>query len=141
MSTRLFMDKSPQPDENQLKKVLANNANLWEDIRAHLDQTYGNIHLEWKYYSAKSGWTLKVIHKKRNLFFLVPYDGYFLVAFVFGDRAVALVQSSDLLSTLKEDLMNARKYAEGRGLRFEVHTSADIENINKLVHIKLSPAK
>jgi hypothetical protein len=35
-------------------------------------------------------------------------------------------------------LTNARKYAEGRGIRIEVRNPADAENVKKLFDIKIN---
>jgi hypothetical protein len=56
---------------------------------------------------------------------------------VFGDKAVAAAEQSDLPQDLITTLKNARKYAEGRGLQIDVKRSADVKNIMKLVKIKV----
>ncbi len=38
---------------------------------------------------------------------------------------------------IKVELKNARKYAEGRGLRIDIKSAKDVENIRKLVEIKV----
>ena len=48
------------------------------------------------------------------------------------------MEKSDLPKELITELKNARKYAEGRGLRIDVKNSADIEHIKKLVEIKVN---
>jgi signal transduction histidine kinase len=42
-----------------------------------------------------------------------------------------------LPEVIKLELKNARKYSEGRGLRIEVKSAKDVENIRKLVEIKV----
>lgn len=79
----------------------------------------------------------KVLRKKRNLFFCIPLKGCFQIAFIFGEKAVSAVESSDLPEAIKVELKNARKYAVGRGIRIEVKSSKDVENIQKLVEIKV----
>jgi len=93
---------------------------------------------DWKFYGQKSGWILKTLRKKRNLFFFIPLKGSFKVSFVFGDKAVAAVEKSDLPQGLITTLKNARKYAEGRGLQIDVKRPADVKNIMKLVNIKVN---
>ena len=93
---------------------------------------------DWKFYGVKSGWILKTLRKKRNLFFFVPLEGSFQISFVFGDKAVAAAQKSELPQELITELKNARKYAEGRGLRIDVKNSADVEHIKTLVEIKVN---
>lgn len=137
METNAFMVKSVQPDDAQLARVLGRSIVFWEAIKHHITQKHGDFTEEWKFYNAKSGWTLKVLRKKRNLFFFVPLQGAFRVAFAFGDKAVAAVERSDLPEALKNELRNARKYAEGRGIRIEVKSQKDVEHVKQLIDIKV----
>ncbi|MFQ5641020.1 MAG: DUF3788 domain-containing protein [bacterium] len=138
MSTSIFDDKSNQPDEDSLGEILATSAEYWTELKKYLEEKYGPITEEWKFYNQKSGWILKVLRKKRNLFFFTPLNGYFRVAFVFGDRAVAAVERSDLPEDIINTLRNARKYMEGRGLQIDVKLAGALENVKKLIEIKIN---
>jgi hypothetical protein len=70
METSVFADKSIKPNDSRLSHALGEKATLWEAIKQHTGQEYGEATEEWKFYNPKSGWTLKVLLKKRNLFFL-----------------------------------------------------------------------
>jgi hypothetical protein len=61
-----------------------------------------------------------------------------MVAFVFGDKGVDAVQDSNLPQSIKDELRNAKKYPEGRGIRLQVRNKTDVANIQTLVDIKLS---
>ena len=137
METNAFMDKSVQPDNSQLARILGEKTTFWEAIKHHIMQKHGGFVEEWKFYNTKSGWTLKVLLKKRNLFFFTPLQGFFRLAFVFGDKAVSAVTKSDLPEEFKNELKTARKYAEGRGLRIQVTSEKDVENVKKLIDIKI----
>ena len=138
MSVSVFEDKATMPDDKMLDKALGKSNRLWREIKKHLKAEYGELNEDWKFYGQKSGWILKTLRKKRNLFFFVPIKGSFQVTFVFGDKAVAAVQKSDLPKKLVTKLKNARKYAEGRGLRIDVKNSADVEHVKRLVEIKIN---
>ena len=133
----MFVDKDDKSDERSLQEALGKSAELWNRIRLHIEDKYGRTDEEWKHYGQSSGWTLKVLLKKRNLFFLMPHKGYFRIAFIFGERAVAAIDKSDLPDSIKKDLAGARKYAEGRGIRLEVKRPQDVRNVIKLVDIKI----
>ncbi len=137
MSVSVFDDKAVKPDEKTLLKAIGNTAGHWQKIKSNLKNEYGELVEDWKYYGQKTGWLLKVLRKKRNLFFCIPLKGSFRIAFVFGEKAVSAVQSSDLPEAINLELRNARKYAEGRGLRIDVESAKDVENIRKLVEIKV----
>jgi hypothetical protein len=134
---RLFLDKSVKPDDRLLARGLGRSFHSWETIREELGRTYGTLTPEWKYYGAKSGWTLKILLKKRNLFFFAPFENSFLVAFVFGEKAVRAVGESDLPASVIRELERARKYAEGRGVRIEVKSKKDVKTILALASIKV----
>ena len=137
MAASVFEDKNSKPDDKMLAKVLGKSNRLWQEIKKNLKADYGELIEEWKFYGQKSGWILKTLLKKRNLFFFIPLKGSFQVSFVFGDKAVAAVEKSGLPKKLITELKDARKYAEGRGLRIDVKNSADVEHIKKLVEIKV----
>lgn len=81
---------------------------------------------------------MKLLSKKRNLLFVGPECGYFIIAFVFGDRAVEAVLKSQLPESIKNELMNARKYAKGRGVRFEIRDDSSLESVEELIRIKIA---
>ena len=138
MAVSVFDDKAKKPTDQKLAKALGKSNRLWKEIKKNLKAEYGELIEEWKFYGQKSGWILKTLRKKRNLFFFIPLEGSFKVSFVFGDKAVAVVEESDLPEEIITSLKNARKYAEGRGLQIDVKGVADVEHIKKLVEIKVN---
>ncbi len=124
------------PDESAMQTALADSYPLWKELKDFIIDNFPIISEEWKHYGAKSGWVKKVFSKKRNLMFFTPKDGYFRVAMVFGEKALKVIQDSDLPRSIIEELTNARKYAEGRAIRIETKSESDIENLKKLLIIK-----
>jgi len=137
MSANVFIDKLAKPDDQALVRALGKTYPLWAEIEKHIATTLGKSVEEWKYYGLKSGWTMKTLYKKRNLFFFTACEGYFRIAFVFGDRAVAEILKSDLPKAVIEEITNAKKYAEGRGIRIDVKTRRDVESVKKLIAFKV----
>jgi len=121
-----------------LSGALGQSYKYWEEIKNSLENQYGPLIEEWKYYSATSGWTLKLLLKKRNLFFFAPCEKYFRLAFIFGDKAVSAVEKSDLPLKMVQELKSAKRYVEGRGLRLEIKKKTDVKNIITLVAIKIN---
>ncbi len=134
----IFIDKNVKPDNQMLAQVLDKSYKLWEKIKSSLINDYSKLDEDWKYYGQKIGWTLKLLYKKRNLFFLTPYEKYFQIAFVFGDKAVAVIEQCDLSPSIIDEIKNARKYVEGRGLRIKVKKQSDVKIVLKLTEIKIN---
>lgn len=138
MSASIFTDKSKQPDKKMLLEALGSTYQIWEEINTHLKSVYGELNREWKFYGKNYGWQLKTLQKKRNLFFFIPHDNYFTLVFVFGDKAVSVIQQSNIPDDIKETLRKAKKYAEGRGLSLDITSPEKIEIIKKLIVIKIN---
>ena len=137
MAEQQFTIKNEPPNEVRIKEILKDKYLVLEDIRKFIRDNIGVTIEEWKYYGVKNGWVLKTFLKKRNLFFIGIYDICFRISFVFGDKAVQSVLESDISEELKKTLSEARKYAEGRGLSIEVFDSKNLEDIQKLIKIKV----
>lgn len=130
-------DKSSKPDDQTLSGVLGTSFKRWIEIRNSITEQHGTTREEWKYYGAKSGWVLKLLLKKRNLFFLIPGEKYFTLGFLFGDRAVEAIENSSLPAAMIREVKDARRYAEGRGLRIDVRNRTTVSHVLKLVDIKV----
>ena len=105
----MFYDKSHQPGNDQLASVLGNTKLILDDIYRYIYDNHGIFVPEWKYYTKDSGWILKHMLKKRNLFFIVPCKGFFKISFVFGAKAVLSIMESTVPAKIKQELEKAKK--------------------------------
>jgi hypothetical protein len=137
MTEYLFLDKTSKPTDENLKDVLSNTFKYWKEIKDDISNKYGQIIPEWKFYDKKTGWTMKNMLKKRNLFFFKPYKGYFKLTFVFGDKAVSAIEKSKISDEIIQEIRSEKKYMEGRVLTVTVSTKSDLQNIFKLIEIKI----
>jgi hypothetical protein len=110
---------------------------LQEDLVEWLAENGANVQ-EWKAYSSKSGWSLSLNVKKRNIIYLAPCTGCFRVALIFGDKAVAAARQSNLSKSTLKLIDEAPRYPEGTGLRLTVKAPKDLAAIRKLALIKLA---
>lgn len=69
--------------------------------------------------------------------FIIPCNEYFKAVFTFGAKATESLMESNLPETIKHDLLNAKKYAEGRSIQIDVKSRSDYENIEKFIQIKM----
>lgn len=137
MEEKIFNDKSVKPTEKMLKDSLGVSYKYWNSIKCFLVEQFDSINEEWKYYNPKSGWVLKVLLKKRNLFFFFAADKHFRIAFVFGEKAYQVILKSSLPKKIIDEIKGAIKYAEGRGLRIEVKSPKEVDLIKQLIMIKV----
>lgn len=136
MEDNLFDDKSVVPDGRSVLKALGDMATVWLDLRKYIQENYGPAIEEWKYYGPTSGWTMKFISKKRNLFFFTAIRGGFNVFFMFDDKAVDAIERSDLPKNIIDEVKNGTRYPEGRELRLEVKDKRTAVTVRSLIKIK-----
>jgi hypothetical protein len=137
MDASIFTNKAEIPDDFLLSAALGDLFGVWMNIREYVLDVYPMATEEWNLPGQKYGWSFRIKDKKRAIIYLLPRDKFFLVAFVFGEKATQAALSSDLSSEIKTTIESARVYAEGRGFRIEVKSKDIVEDIKKLIDIKL----
>ena len=134
----IFQDKTITPTDNDLVEKLDSIYDLWILLQNFVLSKYPNGLSEWNYPGKKYGWSFRIKDNKRAIIYFLPRDKYFKVAFVFGQKATDIVMASDISPEIKTELMQARKYAEGRGIRIDINNDLRLPDIKKLIEIKLA---
>jgi hypothetical protein len=131
--------KVKPPTDTELKAALGSAEALWSGIVHVVEAAASPLDTEWKPSKAAFGRMCLLQNKKRTLLYLTPDKGEVLIAIVLGQRAYDLAIASSLPAAIKKMFLEARPYAEGRGIRFSVSSLSDIPVIAKLVQIKTTP--
>jgi hypothetical protein len=131
--------KVKSPGDEELKTCLGSAFALWSGIIKALDERHSPLVLEWRPSKAEFGRICLVQHKKRALLYLTPDKEKVWVAVVLGERAYSIAMASSLPAAIKKMFSEAKPYAEGRGIRFQVSSLKDIPVIAKLMEIKTTP--
>jgi uncharacterized protein DUF3788 len=136
-SQNAFAGRAKKPSEAELKLVLGASHLLWTQLVSDLKCDLNLDRAVWHSSGVKYGWSYRLQRKARNIVYLGPRAGMFVAAFVFGDRAVAVIRESDLPAYVRKMLAEAQRYGEGTPLRTEVAKPEDLEVVKTLARIKL----
>ena len=134
--TNAFIGKPERPDDEELAEALGPAGPLWNRLRAELSTKLGIDSMEWKSYSPKAGWTLRLFHKKRAIVYLSPARGWFLASFALGDKAVRAALEAGLPAPILELIRGAKRYVEGTAIRIEVKRPKDVAVVTTLAAVK-----
>jgi hypothetical protein len=74
----------------------------------------GGATCEWKRYSKKAPWVMKVSEGDRTLFYLTPQANQFEVTVVLGERAAEAALAGRVRKQLHAAIRSAKPYVEGR---------------------------
>lgn len=132
----IFTDKNNQPKHTDLETALGNTYMLWKELADYVSACYPEGIEEWSY--TKHGWFCRIKDKKRAILYLLPRSKFFKTAFVFGQKATEQILNSDISELIRTELAAAHQYAEGRGIRIDIIDNTLINDIKKLIDIKLS---
>lgn len=131
-----FDDKAKVPDDRALAKGWGGAKALWDEFVRHIAAEYAPVTEAWGFTKA---WSLRLKRKKRTIVYLLPREGHFLCAFVFGGKATEAARQAKLPKAVLKAIEEAPVYAEGRGFRLEVKTAKDVETMKALAAIKMAP--
>ena len=116
----IFMDKTVKPTDKDLVEKLAATYDLWKRLHDLVLSKYPNGIADWNFPGKKYGWSYRIKDNRRALIYFLPRDQFFIVAFVFGDKAINNIMKTGISDIIKEELNQAKKYAEGRGISIEI---------------------
>ena len=126
------------PDEKTLARTLGSTKPLWDELIRHVETGHAPVTHRWTSSKTSALGFLRLVRKTRTILYLLPREGHFLTAFVFGEKATAAVRASKVPAAVVTTLNEARVYAEGRGIRLETHTARDLATMKKLTAIKMA---
>src|SRR5512133_3024805 len=124
------------PSMAELEGVMGPALPIWNGIISQVEAAYGPLTMTWKPSKTGFGRMCLLQHNKRTLLYLTPDKGSVWVAIILGERAFQLAMASSLPHEIKKSLFEARPYAEGRGIRFSIHSLSDLASIVKLLEVK-----
>jgi len=133
-----FDDKARPPRPVELKETLGRSSALWDRLKEHLASEYPPLTEKWMFSGAKWGWSLQLKHKKRAILYMTPCVKHFLAGFALGEKAVKAAHASDVSDSVLALIDSAPRYVEGRGVRIEVRTKKDLEDVKRLAVVKMA---
>jgi hypothetical protein len=128
-------DAARPPTSRELTALLGES---YAAFRA-LTQRGAAVTCEWKRYSQKSPWVLKVSQGDRTLFYATPKVESFEATVVLGERATEAALDGRVSRKIHPSIRAAKTYVEGRPVRIVVRGEADLASVEELVAVKLNP--
>lgn len=99
MKTPALKDKATTPTPEVLASTLQESFAALEAWRETLSGM--GIELQWNYYNDGKAWLCKMVLGKKNLGWLIPYEGFFRTNFFFLARHTEAISTADISESLK----------------------------------------
>ncbi|MDR2148316.1 MAG: DUF3788 domain-containing protein [Tannerella sp.] len=127
----LLNDPSVFPTDEILKNMLAESYTAFEKLSAILNGQ-GAV-MKWKYYNDGKAWLCNVSYKKKTVFWLSVWNGYFKINFYFLERhleGIAALKIAENSFTLQKE------WGKMIPVTFEISRSEQLPDLLKMVEFK-----
>jgi hypothetical protein len=138
MAEGAFDDPKRKPISTDIERELGRSWLAWNSLTSWLSEDFSSLTDEWRFTGEQCGWSLRIKRKKRTIIYLLPCRKYFRVTLILGDKAVKKALQSALPNSLVKEIRLAKKYPEGRVLRFEIRFKEELPTLMQLVDAKMS---
>ncbi len=133
-----FCGKTERPTDADLCAALGSAKPVWDELIQGLEANYDVAIHEWKSYSPKAGWSLRLKRGKRTVLWLAPGDGCFQAIFILGDKAIEAARGGALPAGTLSVLNEAVRYPEGTAIRIWIRRAKDLPQVHNLAAVKLA---
>jgi len=137
METNVLTDPNVQPTDELIFSIIGENSIYWQQIISYLHDNHSDITEAWRFYNDGKCWLYRTLRKKKTIYWLGILKDTFRITFYLSDKAEVLIEESSLTESIKEEFWNAKRSTFGRSITVVVRSAEDVNNILKLIEIKL----
>lgn len=136
METILLRDKEQYPTGKILMNALADSYASFSELMTRIAGTEYGLTPEWNYYNDGKAWLCKVVYKKKTVFWLSIWQGYFKTAFYFTQRDCSGIHELDIAETIKADFISQKPVGKLLPLILNISTREQLDDLLKIIVYK-----
>lgn len=135
MDRPLLNDVNTYPNDSVLVLVLGNSSEIYKIFVGILSD---EIELEWRYYNDGKSWLGKAVSKKKTVFWLSVWQGFFKVSVHFTEKTRLGIMNLPIAAEIKTKIENEPIKGKLINLTIEVSESTHLQDIFTLISYKQS---
>jgi len=129
-------DPDTYPSDEILKNVLKDSYSAYEETMKQITGAAYSLVPQWHYYNDGKAWLCKVGFKKKTVFWLSVWEGYFKAGFYFVARNCPGVLELDIDKSIKEDFTSKKPIGTLFPLAIEIRKIGQISDLLKVIEYK-----
>lgn len=94
--------------------------------------------LEWRYYNDGKAWLGKAVYKKKTIFWLSVWEGFFKTSFFFTEKHLQAIAELDISETIKDEFAKAKTIGKLIPMIFDVNKENQLGDLLTVVWFKKS---
>jgi hypothetical protein len=138
MGTLLLKDQDIHPTDEVIEKAVRESYPAYAVFLKTISGPEYGLMPEWNYYKDGKAWLCKVTFKKKTVFWLSVWDGFFKTTFYFTEKHLQGIADLSVDEKIKEDFNSMKPIGKLLPLTLEVTTEKQIPDILKLIEFKKS---
>jgi len=138
MESPILNNKDQFPTEDIIFSHIGKSKAAWTALFGYILENHPDILPEWRYYNDGKSWLLKVVKKKKTIFWLSILKNAFRTAFYFGEKAKDVIHKSELPKEYKDQFFKGKTFGKIHAITVILTSKKDIETVKMLIAIKES---
>ncbi|MCL2562291.1 MAG: DUF3788 domain-containing protein [Rikenellaceae bacterium] len=134
MEIHLLRDPGIFPTNEVLAAVLGGVYPVYVSFMTAVGQE-GLAH-EWRYYNDGKSWLCKVTNKKKTVFWLSIWEGYFQIGFFFTEKHLEAIAALDIDQAIKEDFYRQKHIGRLIPMIFRISHAEQLKDLLTVVGFK-----
>ena len=134
MEIQMLTDADIYPSEAVLSSALGDCNQIYQTLIRKLPEYL--IELEWRYYNDGKAWLGKAVAKKKTVFWLSIWQGFFRISFHFTEKTRAGIHDLPVSDEIKKRIESAPIKGKLVSLVIDVTNPEDLKDIFTLILYK-----
>ncbi|MDX9771897.1 MAG: DUF3788 family protein [Bacteroidales bacterium] len=129
-------DPAVPPSPEVLQNVLGMGFPVYEKTMAVITANPYGLVPEWRYYNDGKAWLCKVVFKKKTIFWLSVWDGFFKTGFYFVERHCPGIHELEIDESIKQNLRLAKPSGTLYPVGLVLNREEQIPDLLKIIEYK-----
>lgn len=127
------------PDERVLNEALSENGlNFYNKLLKTITLKSGmGLTCEWHYYKDGKSWLCKVANKKRTIFWLSVWEGYFKVSFYFTEKHKQGICDLAISDVIKQQFLSAKPVGKLIPLTIDINSIKQLPDLIEIINLRI----
>jgi hypothetical protein len=137
MEVQLLKEYEIFPTQEVLKEVLGEVYEVWESLGTQITQGEFALTPDWNYYKDGKSWLCKVCRKKKTVFWLSVWEGFFKATFFFTEKHLEGIADLDISEQIKDDFCQTKPVGKLFPMLISIDKMEQLEDLLKIIKFKL----
>ena len=136
MENLMLRQQEVLPTEELIEKFLGESFPVYKLLIDNIIAEPYTLSPEWNYYRDGNAWLCKVQHKKKTVFWLSVWEGYFKVTFYFTEKTSSGIAELNIDEKIKHDFINCKPNGKFLPLTLVMKNKEQLADLLKITEYK-----